>query len=216
MAIERRNPVGRGSERFWDRIAERYAKKPIADEAAYRQKLAITQLHLRPDMELLEFGCGTGSTALAHAPFVKHILATDISAKMIEIGRRKAHYGKVGNVTFEKADIDELTAAEGRFDAALGHSILHLVADRDAVIARVYRMLKPGGVFVSTTACLGDFLPVFKLVRPVGRALGLLPLLRVFTRTELRASLDRAGFVIEHEWQPGPRQGLFVVARRPR
>ena len=73
---------------FWDRHAEGYSKRPIADDAAYQKKLKVTREYFQPDMEVLEFGCGTGSTAISHAPFVKHIRATDISSKMIEIARR--------------------------------------------------------------------------------------------------------------------------------
>ena len=65
------------STRFWDKIAERYSKQPVADESAYQKKLKVTREHFRPDMEVLEFGCGTGSTAIAHAPYVKHIQAID-------------------------------------------------------------------------------------------------------------------------------------------
>ena len=52
------------SARFWDRIAERYSKSPVADEAAYQKKLQVTREYFRPDMEVLEIGCGTGSTAI--------------------------------------------------------------------------------------------------------------------------------------------------------
>ena len=68
---------------FWDKVAERYSKKPVADEAAYQTKLRVTREYFRPDMQVLEIGCGTGSTAIAHAPFVEHICATDISPKMM-------------------------------------------------------------------------------------------------------------------------------------
>ena len=56
--------------KVWDRFAKRYAKSPVADQDAYQKKLQITREYLRPDMEVLEFGCGTGSTAIAHAPYV--------------------------------------------------------------------------------------------------------------------------------------------------
>lgn len=203
--------------RFWDRHAESYAQAPIADEAAYRKKLAITREYFRPDMHVLEFGCGTGSTAIAHAPYVKHIRATDISGKMIEIARAKAQAAGVTNVTFEQADIDSLDAAAASFDAVMGHSILHLVPDRDAVIARVHRLLKPGGVFISNTACLGDtWLRHMRLVAPLGRLVGLLPLVRVFSTGQLKHSLARAGFVIAHDWQlrRGPAAIAFIVARK--
>jgi len=41
-------------------------------------------------MQVLEFGRGTGSTAIAHALYVKHIHATDVSSKMFEITQGKA------------------------------------------------------------------------------------------------------------------------------
>ena len=62
---------------FWDKIAEKYSQQPIADEAAYQKKLAVTRDYFRPDMEVLEIGCGTGSTAILHAPYVKHIIKID-------------------------------------------------------------------------------------------------------------------------------------------
>jgi len=41
-------------------------------------------------MELLEFGCGTGSTAIVHVPYVNHIHAIDIFSNMICIAQAKA------------------------------------------------------------------------------------------------------------------------------
>lgn len=37
------------SDKFWGRVAERYAKRPVSDEAAYQKKLAETQSSFRPD-----------------------------------------------------------------------------------------------------------------------------------------------------------------------
>lgn len=203
------------SSRFWDRIAARYARKPVADEAAYQKKLAVTREYLRPDMEVLEFGCGTGSTAIVHAPYVKEIRAIDISEKMLAIARGKAEAAGVGNVRFEQSDIGAFTAPDATFDAVLGLSILHLLDDRRTAIAKVYRMLKPGGVFVSSTACLGDTMKFFKLVGPIGHFLGVMPLVRVFSVHELVESLEAAGFSIDHQWQPGKGKAVFIVARRP-
>lgn len=204
------------STKFWDRIAERYSKRPIADEASYQEKLRITREYFRPDMEVLEFGCGTGSTALLHAPFVKHIHAIDISSKMIEIARGKADAANVRNVTFEQATIEDIHVPDQTLDVVLGLSILHLVADKEAVIAKVYEMLKPGGVFVSSTACLGDTMKFFKLVAPLGQFLGVMPLVKVFTTRQLKDSLAAAGFEIAYQWQPGKGKAVFIVAKKRR
>lgn len=203
------------SPKFWDRIAKRYAKRPVADEAAYQQKLAVTREYLQPDMELLEFGCGTGSTAIAHAPYVRHIRAIDVSSKMLDIARARAATAKVTNVSFEQATIEGIDVADQSVDVVLGLSILHLLDDKEAAIAKVFRMLKPGGVFVASTACLGDDMKWFRFVGPVGSALGLIPLVRVFTRQELEASLAGAGFTIDHAWCPGKGKAVFHVAKKP-
>ena len=203
------------SSRFWDRIANRYSRQPISDEATYQRKLQITHDLLHPHMKMLEFGCGTGSTALVHAPHVEHIRAIDISAKMIEIAKNKATEAKIENVTFEQATLETIHPQPESYDMILGLSILHLVDDRDAAIAKVAKLLKPGGHFISSTACLGDNLQFFKLIAPLGRLLGLLPTLRIFSTQELIDSLERAGFDIEQSWSPGKNKAVFIVARKP-
>jgi ubiquinone/menaquinone biosynthesis C-methylase UbiE len=202
--------------KFWNKVAERYARQPVADEASYQEKLRITRDYLGPDMEVLELGCGTGSTAIAHAPYVKHILAIDVSSKMLDIARRKADSGNVGNVSFRQAGIDEFSAPDENYDVVMGHSILHLVEDRDAVISKVYRMLKPGGVFVSSTACLADTQSYLKLILPAVRLVGYAPsVLKFFTTQELTDSLTAAGFAIDRQWQPGKNKAVFIVAKKP-
>lgn len=200
--------------RFWDRIADRYSRKPIADEETYKKKLQITRDYFHSDMEILEFGCGTGSTAIAHAPFVKHIHAIDISSKMIEIAQGKADAGNVKNVTFERSTIEVFRAPNQSLDAILGFSILHLLENKEDVLAKVYKMLKPDGVFVTSTACLGDTMKFFKIVGPIGMFFGLIPLVRIFTVKELQDSLTNAGFEIDHHWQPGKGKSVFVVAKK--
>ncbi len=202
------------SARFWDKIAERYAKRPIADEAAYQRKLEITRSYFREDWEVLEFGCGTGSTAIAHAPYLKHIRAIDISSKMIDIARRKADDGNVQNVSFERMTIDDLRVPNQSLDAVLGLSILHLVENKAAVIAKVFKMLKPGGVFISSTACIADSMKFFKFIAPIGSFLRLMPLVAVFSEADLVDNLTKAGFVIDHQWQPGKGKAVFIVAKK--
>jgi ubiquinone/menaquinone biosynthesis C-methylase UbiE len=200
--------------KFWDRRAAGYAKRPIGDEDAYRKKLQITREYLKPDMEVLELGCGTGSTAIAHAAYVKHIQATDISSKMLEIARRKAVAANVENVTFEQSSFDEFAAPDQSFDAVLALNVLHLLEDREEVISRVHRLLKPGGVFVSNTACLANSMNIFRVIAPVGKFFGLLPSVKVFTTHELVESLTGAGFEIAHQSEPAKAMAVFIVARR--
>lgn len=200
--------------RFWDKIADRYSKKPITDEAAYQKKLEVTREYFTPESKVLEFGCGTGSTAILHAPFVGHILATDISPRMIEIATDKAKADKVDNLRFEVASIETLDAPDASFDVVLGLSILHLLEDIDAAIDKVVRLLKPGGLFVSSTVCVADKMKWFRFVVPIGRALGLMPYVNVISKAELEQKLTDAGLAIEYNWHPDGGLVAFIVARK--
>lgn len=202
------------SAKFWNKIAIRYSQQPIADEASYQKKLKITRQYLRPEMEVLEFGCGTGSTALVHAPYVKNILATDISSKMIEIAKDKAEAQNIKNVAFKCMAIDDFCSADKTFDAVLGLNILHLVENKDEIIARIHNLLKPGGVFVTSTVCIGDMMKILKVVLPIGKFFGLVPMVNIFSKKDLQVSLVGAGFEIDYEFIPGQRKAVFIVAKK--
>ena len=70
---------------FWDRIAPKYAGGRIADYAGYEATLVRVQGLLSREHDVLEVGCGTGSTALRLAQHTRSLLATDVSAHMIGI-----------------------------------------------------------------------------------------------------------------------------------
>ncbi|MEM6437361.1 MAG: class I SAM-dependent methyltransferase [Cyanobacteria bacterium P01_D01_bin.115] len=209
------------SAKFWNKVAAGYAKQPIADEAAYQKKLQVTREYFQPSMNVLEFGCGTGTTALVHAPYVHHIQAIDFSANMIAIAQAKAAEQNIQNVTFEQASIDDLSVPDSTYDAVLGLNVLHLLANKEAAISKIHNLLQPGGVFITSTICLGDTMAWFKLIVPVGKALGLFPSVKVFTIKDLEKSLMEAGFAIDYQWQAddykspiGNAKIVFIVAKK--
>lgn len=204
------------SIQFWNRTAERYAKRPVADETAYRSKLSITQKYLHPDMDVLEIGCGTGSTALIHAPKVRTYLATDASHRMIEIARDKLDHTNVRNLEFRLASLDDLGNLNQQFDAVLCLNLLHLLKDPKSAIEQVLGLVKPGGVFVSTTACLKDKKSWLRPVAVAARLLRLAPFVAFLSKQELKNCLQEAGFDILHTWVPeNTSDVLFAIAARP-
>ncbi|WP_417451617.1 class I SAM-dependent methyltransferase [Kordiimonas sp.] len=201
---------------FWNRMAARYARAAIGDQEAYEKKLAITRSYFTPEMQVLEIGCGTGSTAIIHAPHVKHIRATDISENMLMIAREKAAAAGVANITFECTSVDELVVAEGTLDMVLALSILHLLPNHEQVISRAFAMLKPGGLLVSSTVCLQDGYGYLKYILPVMRCVGFAPPTVAFlTAAQLEHEFKTAGFIIEHNWRPCSQKAVFMVLKKP-
>ncbi len=199
--------------KFWDKMSERYSKQAVADEESYQKKLEITRKYFRPEMEVMEFGCGTGSTAIVHAPFVKHYIASDFSPNMIEKGRRKAALESIDNISFQCSTLEGIGVADESLDVILGMSILHLLENKEQAIDSVCKMLKPGGVFISSTACIGDMGVLFKMMMGLMK-LGTMPLVKSFTSEQLVESLIAAGFRIDYQWTPGKNKGVFIVAKK--
>ncbi len=203
------------SPTFWNKIAKKYAKSPVADQQSYELKLAKTREYLTPLSDVFEFGCGTGTTAIYHAPFVKHIHAIDISEEMLKIAKDKTTNKGISNITYEQATIDDYKIEDESYDVVMGHSILHLLDDKEAAIAKTYRMLKPGGVFISSTVCMTGMLSLFRLIIPIARPFGLLPLVKFFNRSHLEKVITDAGFHLDYVWQKEGGKGVFIVARKP-
>ncbi len=204
------------SEKFWDRFAKKYSKATIADSASYEKKLAETRQHLTSDMQVVEFGCGTGSTAIAHAAHVKHIAAIDVSQNMLDIGQEKAAQAGINNINFIRGTLIQYNADTASVDLVLGLNVVHLLPDRQATLKEVHRILKPGGLFISSTACIGDsYLRLIKLLTPIGKLTGLMPDVFVLTEADLAREIKDAGFSIENQWHHGKQaKTVFVVAKR--
>lgn len=199
---------------FWNWMAERYARQPIADEASYRKKVEITARYLEPGMEAVEFGCGTGSTAVLHAPRVARYRGIDVSKEMVRIAREKADEAGCENLAFSVGTLEGAALPDASVDAVLGLNILHLVPDLDATLAEIARITRPGGVFVSSTICAADFRGGLRLLTAVMRPLPFLPSVRSFSVAELAKGIEDAGFTIEERFEQRPGVVFFVARRR--
>ena len=203
--------------RFWDRSARKYAADRIADMTGYERTLERTRHYLKGDETAFEFGCGTGTTALKLAPSVGRIMATDISNEMIAIAREKARAEGRGNVTFEVTRPEAAPWPDGTFDVAFGFNVVHLVAEREAALRGVHRLLRPGGLFISKTPCLKEMNPLIRLAIPLMQLVGKAPYVASFSADELQREIAAAGFEIIELARHGSRGKdvrPFVVARR--
>lgn len=205
------------STRFWNRIARKYAASPIADAEGYERTLQSARGYLKASDVAFEFGSGTGTTALKLAPSVASLVASDISPEMIAIAREKAQAEGVANIEFTVATPDAAPWPDASFDAALGFNILHLIEDRAAALRGVHRLLKPGGLFVSKTPCLGEMNPIFRALVPLMQVVGQAPYVSFFSSEELEREIASAGFEIVERARHGTRgkdPRPFLVARK--
>ncbi len=144
------------SKDFWDKSAKNYDKTEERFEYIHTTARENTKKYLKDSDIVLDYGCGTGTTACELANKVKAIHAIDISTKMIELAKEKAVAGSVENIDFVQTDIFDERYEKASFDVILAFNMLHTVPDPHNVMQRIYELLKPEGTFISVTPCLRD------------------------------------------------------------
>lgn len=204
--------------RFWDRIAKKYSKSSISDQAGYDKTLTRVADFLSPDDQVLELGCGTGTTALHLGKKVKNYLATDFSPDMITIANEKLKADPTSPLTFRVAAAEEIAAEERKFDRVLGFNYIHLVRDAPETLRYIHSLLAPDGLLITKTPCLGDMNPLIRFVMiPAMRAVGKAPHVTSFKAKTLSELIKTSGFDILHTEQhasKGKDTRPFIVAQK--
>ena len=101
---------------------------------------------LRREWTIADIGCGTGNAAEVLSPLVRWIIAVDREPKMLESARKRLSHLK--NVEFRQGDLLKLPLKDGEVDAATVFLVMHHIADPQAAVREVARVLKPGGVLL--------------------------------------------------------------------
>jgi ArsR family transcriptional regulator len=90
-----------------------------------------------------DLGCGTGQMSAALAPFVRHVIAVDTSAAMLQAAKKRLQAFE--NVELRRGDLEALPIDDARLDAATLALVLHHLAEPERALYEVRRVLKPHG-----------------------------------------------------------------------
>jgi demethylmenaquinone methyltransferase / 2-methoxy-6-polyprenyl-1,4-benzoquinol methylase len=191
---------------MFDRIAPVYdAMNRVMTAGLDRswRRLAVEAV-VQPGDRVLDACCGTGDLALAAEREGGVVTGLDFSPAMLVRARRKSE-----TVAWVEGDVLALPFADGSFDAATVGFGVRNVADLDAGLGELRRVLRPGGrlAILEITQPRGALRPFFSLwfdrvvpllgkVLPGGRAYTYLPasVRRFPGAEELAARLERDGF----------------------
>lgn len=162
------------------------------DEEPRRVKLAeelaaciAAEAGIGPDMDALDYGCGTGLVTLRLRPFVRSITGADTSAGMLEILREKIRTLDVPGVRTVLLNPESSEGIQGHFHLVVSCMTLHHVADVESLLLNLRRVLLPGGKVVIADlekedgSFHGDTIPAAH---------------KGFDRKEMAEMLENAGF----------------------
>ncbi len=136
----------------WNGVAavwDEYSK--FIDSSAYVVSDRLVEMAgIKEGDRVLDVACGYGEPSLTAARKVGangSVVATDISAEMLEFGRQRAAANGIENIEFMQSDANSLDFPAESFDAAVSRWGIIFEPDGEGTAAKVRGFLKPGGRF---------------------------------------------------------------------
>ena len=215
---------------FWNKLASKYALRPVADQPSYEYKLqligqALQDLPPGPTskpIRVLEVGCGTGSTAVHLASQFAHIhfVATDYAQDMITIARAKRDVLQLKNLSFQCQLAHDSLQDNPPFDMIIAMNVVHLLPHWRQFVQQSASSLKPNGWWVSSHYCLGEMNPVLRVLLGLGlkagQLIGKMPQpIHFLTVKAYHQQVVDCGFLITQQWHPPGQANIpFTMAQR--
>lgn len=123
----------------WDNMRQGFFTEEVRDEV-------LRRVQPRPEMRVVDVGCGTGFLAEGLAGLVAQVHCVDTSARMLEQARE--HLASHRNVSFHLCVGTDLPMAEDSVEAVVACMYLHHVSDPPEALREMARILRPGGRLV--------------------------------------------------------------------
>ena len=108
--------------------------------------LRVADLH--PGETVLDLGSGGGIDVLLSAHRVGptgHVHGLDMTDEMLDLARRNTAEAGATNVEFHKGDIEAIPLPSASIDVVISNCVINLSADKPAVFAEMFRVVRPGG-----------------------------------------------------------------------
>jgi 2-polyprenyl-3-methyl-5-hydroxy-6-metoxy-1,4-benzoquinol methylase len=205
------------SEKFWDRQAESFTDHGKGIQLADNKDFQSVMKYLKPTDTVLDYGCATGIISNAIADKAKEVQGIDISPKMIEIAKMRAHALNLENVNYAQGSTLDDRFQAASFDMVLAFRVIHMLKNPEDVVSRINQLLKPGGVFISVTACMSSYKALMGIAVFLLGKTGIIPEhINFFKLPELHGLMTGAGLqILESEKMEDSTPHYCIVARKP-
>jgi ubiquinone/menaquinone biosynthesis C-methylase UbiE len=146
----------RAQRRTWGDRAETWDRHNDFGMAKVAAK-ALEVVDLRPGMDCVDLGCGTGRLALKLAEGGANVIGVDVSGAMIGRMEAQAKQEGIERVRGMTTPIEHLSLPTASVDLVITNYALHhlLDADKEKVVRAAFGWLRPGGQLVVADMMLG-------------------------------------------------------------
>ena len=142
------------TQRFGQYAQNYVTSAPHAQGPDLDRMLAFGQPHA--DWIMLDVATGGGHTALRFAPYVAHVIASDITPAMLNAAETHLAEKSVDNVTFKQTAAEAMPFDDASFDLVTCRIAPHHFDDAARFVQEAARVLKPGGILLVQDHLLPD------------------------------------------------------------
>ena len=138
-------------KRDFDKEASSWDEHPSRVKLANDVATAISKhITLRSDMDVLDFGCGTGLLTLLLQPYVRSITGADSSEGMLDIFKKKIAERDLRNVNALLLDLDKGDVLKGNYHLIVSNMTLHHIKETRPLLDRFSEIMAPAGYLCVT------------------------------------------------------------------
>lgn len=116
----------------------------------------IQEISLTSDMDVLDFGCGTGLLTFALQPFVRSITGVDSSPAMLDVFKTKIKEHNLTNAKAEYIDLDKGDVITGSYHLIVSSMTVHHIKNILALLKQFHSVLHPSGILAIADLDLDD------------------------------------------------------------
>ncbi|MBY0425377.1 MAG: class I SAM-dependent methyltransferase, partial [Cytophagales bacterium] len=133
---------------------------------------------------------------------------------MIEASEQKANSQNIATAKFSKADLFNVSFQNSSFDTVSTFNVLHYIHDKRDFYLRIHELLKPNGLFISSTACLRERGSILRFIMSGLTAFNFVPKMIFYKTSELETEIREAGFTILESYNITKLPERFIIARK--
>ncbi|MFH1397241.1 MAG: class I SAM-dependent methyltransferase [Candidatus Omnitrophota bacterium] len=133
------------TKRDFNKEAASWDSPPRVKLASDVSSAILGHIQLKSDMDILDFGCGTGLVSFPLSSLVHSITGVDTSKGMLEVFGRKVQSKQVDNIKTLHRDLAKGDTITGRYHVIISSMTLHHVKDTPDLLKQFHRVLYPGG-----------------------------------------------------------------------
>lgn len=199
------------SEKFFDRVSGK--SKPEPNKTASKV-IESSKEFLEKDKYVLDFGCGSGAITNKLAEEVKAIEAIDISSGMLGFAQNQADENAITNINYRQVSIFDESFKNETFDVILAFNVLHYIEDMPSLIERINSLLKPNGVFISSTACMKEKRSLIRFVVSLLSKIGIVPKMISYKKVELETLIESGNFELIKSERVSKLPEYYIVMKK--